>query len=71
MFDAGVSAGPVSRPPKGAWEQWFAWHPVKIKGRIVWCKTIYRRRVRRYGGDTEQWSIWEYSTLFDILQDTK
>jgi hypothetical protein len=34
--------------PKDQWEwqPWFAWYPVRtIWGKIVWCKSVYRRRV--------------------------
>ena len=50
------------------WQQWFAWRPVKIHGRRVWLKTVYRRCINTYV-DYDDWSRYEYGTLFDVLKD--
>ncbi len=50
------------------WEKWFAWHPVRVHGKPVWLKTIYRRHVTTYV-DFDDWSRYEYGTLFDVLRD--
>lgn len=49
------------------WEKWFAWRPVKIHGRYVWLKTVYRRTTLKYI-DTDKWQHIEYGTLFDVLK---
>jgi hypothetical protein len=49
------------------WEKWFAWRPVKIHGRRVWLRTVYRRTVICYV-DMDKWSKVEYATLFDIIK---
>ena len=67
MYDAGVSAGPVARKITiSDWEQWFAWHPVVIHGKRVWCKTVYRRLINTYV-DYDDWERYEYGNLFDVL----
>jgi hypothetical protein len=49
------------------WVKWFAWRPVKIHGRYVWFRTVYRRTVVCYV-DIDDWSRVEYATLFDIIK---
>ena len=49
------------------WEKWFAWRPVKIHGRPVWLRTVYRRTVICYV-DADKWNRVEYATLFDIIK---
>ena len=36
---------------KSDWENWFAWHPVRLymTGRVVWLRHIHRRNVSRSG----------------------
>ena len=70
MFDAGVSAGPVSRPPKAPWEQWFAWHPVRVNGKRKWMTTVWRR-VRTYREDVNIYAGYEYGNMFDVIKDDK
>ncbi len=50
------------------WKPWFAWYPVKIKGRRVWLKTIYRRSVISYI-DTHDWTRYEYGNIFDVITE--
>lgn len=68
MFDAGVSAGPTSPAPKVPWEQWFAWHPVKVHGKRKWMTTVWRR-VRRYREDVNIYAGYEYGNMFDVIRD--
>lgn len=68
MFDSGVSAGPISRPPKGDWEQWFAWYPVKVKGKRRWLTKVCRR-VRMHREDVNIYAGYEYGDLFDVLRE--
>jgi hypothetical protein len=49
------------------WEKWFAWRPVKIHGRRVWLRTVYRRTVICYV-DADKWNRVEYATLFDVIK---
>jgi len=49
------------------WEKWFAWRPVKIHGRRVWFRTVYRRTVVCYV-DADKWSRVDYGTLFDVIK---
>jgi hypothetical protein len=49
------------------WTKWFAWYPIKLHGRRVWLKIIYRRCVVTFI-DTNEWSKYEYGTLFDIIK---
>ena len=49
------------------WERWFAWRPVKIHGRRVWLRTVYRRTTLKYI-DMSEWQYVEYGTIFDVLK---
>ena len=54
------------------WAKWFAWRPVKVQGKRIWLKTIYRRQIWHFGGDPDgKWASWQYSTLFDILKHSQ
>ena len=53
---------------KGPWQQWFAWYPVKVHDKRVWLKTVYRRWINTYV-DMDDWTRYEYGTVFDILKD--
>jgi hypothetical protein len=53
---------------KSLWKKWFAWHPVKIHGRSVWLKTVYRRCINTYV-DMDNWKRYEYGTIFDVLRN--
>ena len=65
---AQVSSGEVARKIKtGPWTEWFAWHPVKLKGKRVWLKKIFRRRINTYV-DMDDWSRYEYGTAFDVIK---
>ena len=71
MTDGFRSGGYVARRiVKGDWQKWFAWHPVKIHGRRIWLKTVYRRCINTYV-DFDDWSHYEYGTLFDLLKDSE
>lgn len=51
-----------------SWRPWFAWRPVKIHGRRVWLKTVYRRSINTYI-DHVEWTRYEYGTIFDIIKE--
>jgi len=43
------------------WEEWFAWHPVKIKiSKTDWRWFWLRRIDRCWHGVTPDWGEWEY-----------
>lgn len=50
------------------WQKWFAWHPVTIKGKRRWLKSVYRRNSLKVGmtGITH---AWEYGDMFDVLKE--
>lgn len=50
------------------WEKWFAWYPVKVQGKRTWLRTVYRRSVHSYV-DMDDWTKYEYGTIFDILKE--
>lgn len=52
----------------GAWQEWFAWRPIKMKGKYVWLKKIYRRCINTYV-DHDDWTRYEYGTIFDALKN--
>ena len=70
-FEGFVNGGYVPRKvERSPWEQWFAWRPVKIHGKRVWGKTVYRRCINTYV-DFDDWSHYEYGTIFDLLKDSE
>jgi len=44
------------------WDDWFAWYPVNIDGRIIWLQTIQRQRAWFYPGSKIDGATlgWEY-----------
>ena len=48
------------------WEKWFAWYPVKVNSNYTWLKTVYRRCINAYA-DMDDWTRYEYGTLFDVI----
>lgn len=61
-----VQQGPMSEI-KEPWEKWFAWHPVTIKGKRRWLKTVYRRTKLKFG-DPRIFREWEYGDIFDVIK---
>ena len=49
------------------WQKWFAWYPVRVHDKRIWFKTVYRRCINTYV-DHDNWSRYEYGTLFDVLK---
>lgn len=52
----------------GPWEKWFSWYPVKVNGNYTWFKTVYRRCLNTYV-DMDDWSRYEYGTIFDVITE--
>lgn len=51
----------------GTWQEWFAWRPVKVKGKRVWLKKVFRRCINTYV-DHDDWKRYEYGTAFDVIR---
>jgi hypothetical protein len=50
------------------WNKWFAWYPVRVHGKYTWLKIVYRRSLLTYV-DMDDWSRYEYGTIFDIIKE--
>lgn len=53
------------------WKEWFAWRPVKVHGKRVWLKRVYRRRPAHWSVEYDNWKRYEYGTVFDVLKDAE
>ena len=63
-----INEGYVPRRTElGAWQEWYAWRPVKMKGKYVWLKKIYRRCINTYV-DHDDWKRYDYGTAFDVIK---
>jgi hypothetical protein len=68
MFDIGPHDTFVARKVEVLpWAPWFAWRPVKIHGKRVWLKSIFRRCINTYV-DQDNWTRYEYGTAFDVIK---
>lgn len=66
-----VKATIVARKEEvGPWKEWFAWYPVKVHGKRKWMKKVFRRKINTYV-DMDDWSRYEYGTVFDAIKDPK
>ena len=54
---------------QGAWEAEFIWFPKKVLGRLVWLKTVYRRRAFILLEDGFLRDTVEYGTVFDLIKN--
>lgn len=54
---------------KHQWNEWYAWKPIRMKGKWVWLKKVYRRCINTYV-DYDDWNRYEYGTLFDVIETT-
>ena len=50
------------------WKLWFAWYPIRVNDEIVWLKKVYRRCLNTYV-DYDDWTIYEYGNIFDVLKE--
>jgi len=50
------------------WQKWFAWYPVQVHGNYTWFTTVYRRCINTYV-DMDDWTRYEYGTVFDIIKE--
>lgn len=68
MWEGGDMGMYVPRKQEVApWKAWFAWRPVKLHGKRVWLKKIYRRCINTYV-DHDDWRCYEYGTAFDVIR---
>ena len=71
MWEGGDMGMYVPRKQEVApWEEWFAWRPVKVNGKRVWLKRVYRRCINTYV-DMDDWRRYEYGTAFDVIRGDK
>ena len=69
MFDGSVTSGNIWRKIEvGPWEKFFAYRPVRVHGKLVWLRTVYRRATWHYGGDNGRYCTWKYGNIFDIVK---
>lgn len=52
------------------WQPWYAWRPVRIKGKWYWLTQVYRHKINTYVNH-DDWAQYEYGDDFDILKDSK
>ena len=52
------------------WKKWFAWYPIRLKGKVIWLKPVYRyRHYIRIGAPGEPFrAVWHYGDIFDVLR---
>lgn len=51
------------------WQPWFAWYPVKVKGRWTWFKKVYRKEIHKTYVNHDDWTRYEYGDVFDVLKN--
>lgn len=57
-------------PGHTAWEEWYAWYPVKdIHGNRHWLKKIYRKYNWAQSTDFPGGKNYDYGTIFDVLAE--
>lgn len=52
-----------------SWERWFAWRPVKVHNKWKWLRTVYRKEIPKTYVDHDDWTRYEYGTIFDAIKD--
>jgi len=50
------------------WHEWFAWRPVKVNGKWIWLKKIYRKGYREIYNNANQIAYEYVETLFDLVR---
>lgn len=51
------------------WQKWFAWRPVRLNGKWIWLKWVYRYRTNNYV-DYDDWARYEYGNILNVLKDS-
>lgn len=67
-MDKFINATVARKREVGPWKEWYAWRPVKVKGKRVWLKKVYRRCINTYV-DHDDWKRWEYGNVFDVIKE--
>ena len=67
MYDGGSFTSVPRKQTVHPWEEWYAWRPVKIHGKQVWLKSVFRRCINTYV-DMDDWKRYEYGTAFDVIR---
>lgn len=65
-----IKAKVVSNPEREPWVKWFAWRPVKVNGKHVWFRSVYRRPIPKTYATYDDWTRYEYGSLFDVIKDS-
>ena len=50
------------------WQPWFAWYPVKVKGRWTWFKKVYRKYNWAKSSSFPFGDEYDYGDIFDVLK---
>ena len=50
------------------WQPWFAWYPVKVKGRWTWFKKVYRKYNWAKSSSFPFGDEYDYGDIFDVLR---
>lgn len=68
-FNGAGRLHPEFRKNPSPWKAWYAWYPVKVKGKWCWFKTVYRKY--NWAKSTEQpfGAEYDYGDIFDVLGD--
>lgn len=59
----------AAESPKYPWKKWFAWRPVKVKGKIKWLRNVYRQEIPKTYVTHDDWTRYKYGDIFDVLKD--
>lgn len=54
---------------KYPWKKWFAWRPVKVKGKTKWLCNVYRQQIPKDYATYDDWTRYKYGDIFDVLKD--
>jgi hypothetical protein len=66
LYEEGLDIAPDKKKP--VWEKWFAWKPVRVHGKLVWLRTVYRTFGYDYLHGLRY--IPRYGTILDVLKDS-
>ena len=55
---------------RGPWHPYFTWRPVRDRhGHWHWLRRVYRREIFNTYVNMDDWTRYEYGTVFDVLRD--
>jgi len=69
MDESGTDSGWWRSGYPDPWESWFAWYPVRVKGKWTWLRKVYRKY--NWAKSTEQpfGKEYDYGDIFDVLNN--